>query len=189
MSFRSSTNNFEVPKRREHDKLIILVEYYPENMLISISNADALIHSDPLSSAMMLENLDTRSDYFFGDAGFDSEVLYTVCFRKGIKPVVKQRSYERRRGRLRKRAMECFDPDLYRRYRGVIERVFGGLENKRLLFTRYRKESTRAKHIIAMALVHNINAYMAIICLFILIFSTNPVSPKLILYTSNCSYL
>lgn len=82
-------------KRRNHDKLTILVEYSPENMLISISNADALIHSDPLSSAMMLENLDTRSDYFFGDAGFDSEVLYTVCFRKGIKPVVKQRSYRR----------------------------------------------------------------------------------------------
>ena len=161
-------------KRRDHDKLTILVEYYPENMLISISNADALIYSDPLSSAMMLEKLDTRSDYFFGDAGFDSEVLYMVCFGKGIKPVVKQRSYERRRGRLRKRAMECFDQNLYRRYRGVIEGVLGGLENRRLLFTRYRKESMRAKHIIAMALIHNINTYMAIICLFIPVFSTNP---------------
>ncbi|RLF55033.1 MAG: hypothetical protein DRN13_01335 [Thermoplasmata archaeon] len=171
-------------KRREHDKLIILVEYYPENMLISISNADALIRSDPLSSAMMLENLDTRSDYFFGDAGFDSEVLYMVCFKKGIKPVVKQRSYGRKRGRLRKRAMECFDPDLYRRYRGVIEGVFGGLENRRLLFTRYRKESMRSKHIIAMALIHNINTYMAIICLFILIFSTNSRGEQ-ILYTSS----
>ena len=29
-------------KRRDHDKLIILVEYYPENMLVSISNADTL---------------------------------------------------------------------------------------------------------------------------------------------------
>jgi len=160
-------------RKRDHDKLIILVEYYPENMLVSISNADSLIYSDPLSSAMMLEKLDTRSEYLFGDAGFDSEVLYMVCFRKGIKPVVKQRSYGRRRGRLRKRAMECFDPDLYMKYRGIVEGVFGGLENRRLLFTRYRKGSMRAKHSIAMALVHNINTYMAIICLFILIFSTN----------------
>jgi len=39
---------------------------------------------------------------------------------------------------------------------GVIEGVFGGLGNRRLLFTRYRKESMKAKHIIAMTLVHNI---------------------------------
>jgi len=160
-------------RRRDHDKLIILVEYHPENMLISISNADALIHSDPLSSAIMLENLDIRSDYFFGDAGFDPEVLYMICFRKGIKPVVRQRYYGGRREKVKK-AMECLDLDLYRKYRGVIEGVFGGLENGRLLFTRYRRESMKAKHIIAMALIHNINTYMAIICLFILIFSTNP---------------
>ncbi|MCD6512759.1 MAG: hypothetical protein J7K61_04080, partial [Thermoplasmata archaeon] len=42
-----------------------------------------------------------------------------------------------------------------------------------LLFTRYRKKSMRMKHIIAMAIVHNINTYMAI-SLFILIYSTNP---------------
>ncbi|MCD6513168.1 MAG: hypothetical protein J7K61_06170, partial [Thermoplasmata archaeon] len=41
------------------------------------------------------------------------------------------------------------------------------------LFTRYRKKSMRMKHIIAMAIVHNINTYMAI-SLFILIYSTNP---------------
>ena len=29
-------------RKRDHDKLIILVEYYPENMLVSISNADTL---------------------------------------------------------------------------------------------------------------------------------------------------
>ena len=40
--------------------------------------------------------VDSRfSDYLFGDAGFDSEVLYMVCFKKGIKPVMKQRSYRR----------------------------------------------------------------------------------------------
>jgi len=37
------------------------------------------------------------------------------------------------------------------------------------------------KHIIAMAIVHNINTYMAI-SLFILIYSTNPVITQIFYY-------
>jgi len=52
--------------------------------------------------------------------------------------------------------LELFDEKLYRKFRGVIEGIFGGLETRRLLFTRYKKKSMRMKHIIAMAIVHNI---------------------------------
>ncbi|MCD6172151.1 MAG: hypothetical protein J7J36_07075, partial [Thermoplasmata archaeon] len=52
-------------------------------------------------------------------------------------------------------AREVFDEELYRKFRGIIEEVFGGLEIRRLLFTRYRKETMRMKHIIAMAIVHH----------------------------------
>ena len=41
--------------------------------------------------------------------------------------------------RYRKKAFEAFDDKLYRKFRGVIEGIFGGLENRRLLFTRYKK--------------------------------------------------
>ncbi|MCD6448684.1 MAG: hypothetical protein J7L58_06575, partial [Thermoplasmata archaeon] len=76
--------------------------------------------------------------------------------------------------RYRKKALELFDDKLYRKFRGVIEGIFGELETRRLLFTRYKKKSMRMKHIIAMAIVHNINTYMAISS-FILIFSTTSV--------------
>ena len=60
------------------------------------------------------------------------------------------------------KALEIFGETLYKKFRGVIEGIFGGLETRRLLFTRYKKKSMRMKHIIAMAIVHNINTYMAI---------------------------
>ena len=92
---------------------------------------------------MMIERLDTSADIFLGDAGFDSNDIYRACFVKGIRPIVKQRKYGNRRGRLRKRAGEEFDLDIHRRYMGVIEGVFGGLENKGLLFTRYTPDIER----------------------------------------------
>ena len=58
--------------------------------------------------------------------------------------------------------MKDFDENAYRSYRGVIEGIFGGLENRRLLFTRYKKKSMRIKHVIAMAAVHNLRVCMAI---------------------------
>lgn len=70
--------------------------------------------------------------------------------------------------------MELFDEEAYKKFRGITEGIFGGLETRRLLFTRYKKKkSMRMKHIIAMVIVHNINTYMAV-SLFILICSTIP---------------
>ena len=73
----------------------------------------------------------------------------------------------------RRKVMKDFDENAYRSYRGVIEGIFGGLENRRLLFTRYKKKSMRIKHVIAMAAVHNLRVCMAI-TFIIWIYSTNP---------------
>jgi hypothetical protein len=121
----------------------------------------------------MLDEIETKATTFFADAGFDAEELYEKCFKLGIKPMIKQREYDKNPRRYRGEASRIFDKELYKKFRGVIEGIFGGLETRRLLFTRYKKKSMRMKHIIAMAIVHNINTYMAI-SLFILIFSTTP---------------
>ena len=91
-----------------------------------------------------------------------------------IKPVIKQRKYDKKARRYRGKAREIFDEEIYKKYRGVVEGIFGGLEIRGLLFTRYKKKSMRMKHIIAMSIVHNVNTYMAI-SLFIVIFSTSPL--------------
>ena len=154
------------------DKLNILAEYYPEKNVIAIVNADALFTSDAHSAMRMLKEVQIKAKMLFADAGFDCEELVEECFKLGIKPIIKQRKYNKIPRRYRKKALELFDDKLYRKFRGVIEGIFGGLETKRLLFTRYKKKSMRMKHIIAMAIVHNINTYMAI-SLFILIFFDN----------------
>ena len=161
-------------RRRVVDKLNIIAEYYPERSTIVIANADAFLASDAYSAIRMMEEIETNATILFADAGFDCEELYEKCFSMGIKPVIKQRKYDRKARKYRGKAREIFDEEIYKRYRGIIEGIFGGLETRRLLFTRYKKKSMRMKHIIAMAIVHNINTYMAI-SLFILIFSTIPI--------------
>jgi len=167
-------------RRKVVDKLNIVAEYYPEKSAIVIANADAFLTSDPYSVIKMLNEIETDATILFADAGFDCEELYEKCFSIGIKPVIKQRKYDKKARKCRGKAREVFDEELYRKFRGIIEGVFGGLEIRRLLFTRYRKKSMRMKYIIAMAIVHNINTYMAI-SLFILIFSTTSPSGKIAL--------
>ncbi len=167
---RSSLIGCKRSKRRVVDKMNILAEYYPEKKIIAVVNADAFFASDAYSAIRMLNEIEISSPVIFADAGFDCEELFEKCLKMGIKPMIKQRKYNKKPKRYRRKALELFDEKAYKKFRGVIEGIFGGLETRRLLFTRYKKKSMRMKHIIAMAIVHNINTYMAI-SLFILIFS------------------
>ena len=168
-----TTIKCKAKKRRINDKMSILGEYYPKKRAIIIANTDAFFPSDSFSAIRMLNEIETRANMFFADAGFDSEGLFKKCFRKNILPMIKLKRHNKEPKRYRRKALEMFDEEVYKKYRGVIEGVFGGLETRRLLFTRYRKTSMRMKHIIAMAIVHNLQTYMAIL-FFILIYSTTP---------------
>jgi hypothetical protein len=77
--------------------------------------------------------------------------------------VVKQRDYGVKPSGFRKKGASDFDSELYKQFRGVVEGVFGGLQSRRLLFSRYKSVEMRARHIIAMGLSHNIQVYMKII--------------------------
>jgi len=158
----------KIKKRRVYDKLNIIAEFYSEKRAIVIANADALFTSDSYAATRMLDEIEVESSLFLADAGFDNEALFEKCFKKEIMPIIKQRQYNRKPRKWREKAMEIFDEEIYKNLRGVIEGIFGGLETRRLLFTRYKKKLMRMKHVIAMAIVHNINTYMAI---FYLIFS------------------
>ena len=69
------------------------------------------------SAIKMLDEIEITSEMLFGDTGFD----------------------DKRPKKYRKKALEIFDKELYKRFRGIIEGIFGGLETRRLLFTRYKK--------------------------------------------------
>ncbi len=157
--------------------IILPVESSQYQMLIQYFS------SDSFSAKIMLSEIETKAEKFFADAGYDSNDLFEKLLNSKIIPVVKIKKHSGKIRKFRKVAEEMFDEEEYKKYRSVIEGVFGGLENRRLLFTRYRKKSMRMKHIIAMAIVHNINTYMAI-SLFILIYSTQQDFSKYLNYTN-----
>ena len=160
-------------KRRMRNKLNILTEYYQGDGIIAVADADSKYSSDPFGALLMLNEIKAKGEILLGDGGYDAEALYKECYRKGIIPIIKMRDYDREPRKYRNKARRIFNEDLYKKYRGIIEGIFGGLEYRRLLFTRYKKREMRMKHIIAMAVVHNLQTYMAI-SIFILIYSITP---------------
>lgn len=166
-------------KRMVHvyDKLHIIVEYYPDAGIMVVAHARAHSHSDATTAVHMLHEMEVAGERFFADAGYDAEQLYETCYKRGLQPLIKMRRSTANPKKYRRKAWNTFDHELYKSYRGVIEGVFGGLQTRRLLFSRYRGENMRAKHIIAMAIVQNLHTYMAILCI-ILICSTTPTNVK-----------
>ncbi|MCD6513005.1 MAG: transposase, partial [Thermoplasmata archaeon] len=129
-------NRCRIRKRRFYDKLNVLAEYYPASRIITISDADSLFSSDSFSAKNMLSEIETKAQKFFADAGYDSNDLFEKLLNSKIIPVVKIKKHSGKIRKFRKVAEEMFDEEEYKKYRSVIEGVFGGLENRRLLFTR-----------------------------------------------------
>ncbi len=87
-------------RRKLVDKLNIVAEYYPEENAIVIANADAFLTSDSYFATKMLSEIETNATILFADAGFDCEELYEKCFSIGIKPIIKQRRYDKKQGNI-----------------------------------------------------------------------------------------
>ncbi|MEM2387883.1 MAG: hypothetical protein QXW78_02010 [Candidatus Thermoplasmatota archaeon] len=170
--YRDVTSVGEKRKLGMHDKLSILGEYYSTVGVICISAGEwrSGYSYDSPSLVNMLSSTDiVPGKYLYADVG-DDYFCYSLCFNKGLIPIIKQRRYKARG--IRRKALEIFSEELYKANRGIIEGIFGGLGTKRLLFSRFKKENMRRKHVIAMAICHNLQTYMTIFCVFISIIST-----------------
>ena len=132
---------YKYKKRRFYDKLNVLAEYYPHHKAIVVSDADSLFSSDAFSAKIMLSEIKTKAGKFFADAAYDSDELFENLFKNNIIPIVKIRKHSNKLKRFRKIASEIFNEKEYKKYRSIIEGIFGGLETRRLLFTRYKKKN------------------------------------------------
>jgi hypothetical protein len=144
-------------RRRERRKLHVIVKLYPEEGIISIASAGES-DGDRNDSPMFREIFDPDyccDGFLFGDRGYDANANVKLCYDNGLVPVIKQRDYDTRPKGYRRKAFKDFDGELYRRYRGLVEGVFGGMETRYGNKTRCRLEHTRA-----VALAHNIRAYL-----------------------------
>lgn len=173
--YEHTTVKLQREKRKQHVKLHILAEYYHDTGVIAIAAADALSRSDARAAREMLQRTDVGGRVFYADAGYDAEPLYETCYTRGLQPMIKMRRSTTHPRKYRRRAFATFDRDHYKRYRGVIEGVFGGLETRRLLYSRYKKEEMILNHLIAMAVVQNLHTCMSLL-LLILIKSTTSMN-------------
>ena len=80
--------------QKQIDKLNILAEYYPEKNAFFASNA--------YSAMRMLKEVQIKAEMLFADAGFDCEELVEERFKLDIKPIIKQRKYNKTPRRYRK---------------------------------------------------------------------------------------
>ncbi|MEM3519914.1 MAG: hypothetical protein QXT22_05850 [Candidatus Hadarchaeales archaeon] len=94
------------------------------------------------------------------DRGHDSVENYELGKKNGFNPVIKLRDVGLR-GLVKCEMAKIFakNKKLYRR-RGLIERVFGGLETKYGNCTRCRRPKSRRIDCLLMVVSHNLRTYM-----------------------------
>ena len=66
-----------------------------------------------------------HSGVLLADKAYDSVKNLRLCIRNNLTPVIKQRRHGAPPRGLRRKAARCYDPLLYKRYRGLVEGVFG----------------------------------------------------------------
>lgn len=160
--------------QRIHLKLHIIVKYFYEVGVISITLAgvsNGYAHDSPQFRKIFEPVF--KKTLFFGDSAYHAEKNFELLENSGLKQVIRMKEVG---------FVNELGEDLYKKFRGVIEGVFGGLESSRGIRTRCRLDHTRRISILLLALRHNINAYIKAIEIeknamrfhLFLIFSTAP---------------
>lgn len=144
-------------KARKDFKLHVLAGYLPEHSLTYIKTALASDKhtSDAEGAKQMLERILEWLAYFLADRGYDAEKVHEACTKKGMIDVVKRKDHKSKMATYRSLTDKFFNTNRYKEIRGVIETIFGGLENKGLLKTRLRNPLTIFKYSLASAIFHN----------------------------------
>ena len=148
-------------RRKKNYKAHSLVGYYPNKGVTYIKTGlgtDKHI-SDSKGACLMLDNYDLGWAYFSADSAYDFEQLHDKLDEKGFYPVIKPRKTKLSRATTTKKHREWFNQRIYKELRHVIETVFGGLENKKLLYSRHKRNDCIQKHSVIVQVRHNLQAF------------------------------
>lgn len=144
-------------KIRKDFKLHILAGYLPEYSLTYIKTALGTDKhtSDAEGLVQMLERIFEWIAYMLADRGYDAEKVHKAITKKNMIDIVKRKNHKPKMASYRSLTEKFFNSNLYKEIRGIIETIFGGLENKGLLKTRIKNPSTIFKYCLAIAISHN----------------------------------
>lgn len=138
-----------------------LIGYYPDKRVTYIKAGEGTDKhvSDAEGAKRMIEGYDLGYAYLLADRAYDFETVYEAAGEVGLTAVIKkQNKASGRKSKHRKKSI--FIESLYKEVRGIIETVYGGLENKGLLHTRLRRKDNIEKFGVVVQIRHNLMAYM-----------------------------
>lgn len=159
--YEDSIHATKETRRRIWYKAHSFVGYYPDKGITYIKSGEGTDYyvSDAEGARRMLESYDLGWAYMPADRGYDFETVYESAHKAGLTAVIKkQNKASGKKSKRRKKSI--FIESLYKEVRGIIETVYGGLENKGLLHTRLRRKDNIEKFGVVVQIRHNLMAYM-----------------------------
>lgn len=156
----------EKREKKEFLKLHILVKYFPNEGLLSVANAHVTKsnrHDSPIfRNKLLTEEVAEKDTVIFGDKAYYAFATFEKIYDLGMKPVIPPKNWKSKsmtKRTLRRRALFDYNNDLRKKFRGMIEGVFGGLETEYGNRTRCRTHHARNVSILLLALSHNLKTY------------------------------
>jgi hypothetical protein len=149
-------------ERREFRKLHAIAKYYPRQGITSIASAGESdgYRNDSSVFREIFDPMVCRDGLLFADRAYDAGENMKLAYRNRLLPVIKQKDHDTKPRGVRRKAGKDFDEELYKKFRGIIEGIFGGMETRYGNKTRCRLEHTRKVSVMLMAVAHNIRAYL-----------------------------
>jgi hypothetical protein len=143
-------------------KLHVIIIYFATSGILSIESLH-ISHGDVHDSPVFREELVLGSEFqknktMHADKGYFGEENIVACERHGIKPNFVPKN-NIKHGLVLKRAIKEYDGDARKRFRGMVEGLFGGTTCENNNKTRFVKDRCRKTHIALMALSHEIRTY------------------------------
>lgn len=91
-----------------------------------------------------------------GDQGYDYERVYEACHQNQIKPNIRPQQYQAPHFKHRQHGIKKYDDKARKKHRGIIETIFGGLTNAKMLITRLKNNTKILSYAAIILLRHNI---------------------------------
>jgi len=142
--------------RRPYWKMHALVEYCPGFVWFVDSKGTPGYKADITIGRKLLAENDLDAEWLFADKGYDDKKFYKQAYKKGLTPIMQQRSFAASRKGVRGKVWRDYNNALRKRYRGMVETPFGGFANRYASRIGERKTKTRRISIQFRALAHNI---------------------------------
>lgn len=169
-------------------KLHLIIMYFATAGILSIESI-FVSHGDAHDSPIFREHLLPYSNFqgkkrIHGDKAYFAEKSIIECEQLGLKTNFVPRD-NIKHGLTLKRAINEYDNESRKKYRGLIEGLFGGTTMENDNKTRFVKDKCRKTHIALMALSHEIRTYLRALQIKALSFFTLLLDNPLTLVSAN----